>query len=51
VKLSPRRRKGWGKGVLRKIEWYDGLLKTTEINGGWDFQKLGYSFSKGHLVG
>jgi len=22
-----------------------------EGNGGWDFQKLGYPFSKGHLVG
>jgi len=35
-----------------KIERYNGLLKTTlGAVGGWDFQKLGYSFSKGHLVG
>jgi len=34
-----------------KIEQYDGLLKTTLSNEEWDFQKWGYSFSKGHLVG
>jgi len=35
-----------------KIEWYIGLLKTTlRAMGGWDFKKLGCSFSKGHLVG
>jgi len=35
-----------------KFERYNGLLKTTlRAMGGWDFQKLGYPFSKGHLVG
>jgi len=35
-----------------KMKQYNGLLKTTlRTMGGWDFQKLGYSFSKGHLVG
>ena len=32
-----------------KIERYNGLLKTALRGMGWDFQKLGYSLSKGHL--
>ena len=33
----------------RAVQW--AAKNHFESNAGWEFQKLGYSFSKGHLVG